>query len=365
MKTSQIMPILYCENMIRILLLADTHLGIDYPLNPRVDRRRRGDDFFANFERALQPAMEGKVDLVVHGGDLFYRSKVPEVLVQMALEPLVAVANRSVPVFLVPGNHERSHIPLHLWTSHPMINIFHRPESFQLTVKDTSLSVSGFPFIRRARDDFSRVLNQTRFAEGDADVRILCMHQIVEGAQVGASNYTFRSGPEVIRGEDLPGDFAAILSGHVHRSQTLTKDLAGRRFETPVIYPGSVERTSFAEREEEKHYAILQVASAEPNGGELVDLRFESLPTRPMITLEVTIADADRYMLEKELRDRLAAIDPDAVVRVHVHGDIPLALHEVFNAERLRSLAPSSVNVSISYDTQVRLRAQQPDVNSE
>ena len=32
--------------MIRVLLLADTHLGFDLPSKPRVERRRRGPDFF-------------------------------------------------------------------------------------------------------------------------------------------------------------------------------------------------------------------------------------------------------------------------------------------------------------------------------
>jgi DNA-3-methyladenine glycosylase len=41
---------------VRILFLADTHLGFDLPERPRVDRRRRGPDFFANFVRALEPA---------------------------------------------------------------------------------------------------------------------------------------------------------------------------------------------------------------------------------------------------------------------------------------------------------------------
>jgi DNA repair exonuclease SbcCD nuclease subunit len=42
-------------DLIRILLIADTHLGFDLPFRPRIKRRRRGLDFFANFERALMP----------------------------------------------------------------------------------------------------------------------------------------------------------------------------------------------------------------------------------------------------------------------------------------------------------------------
>ena len=35
---------------IRILFLADTHLGFDLPVKPRINRRRRGIDFFKNYE---------------------------------------------------------------------------------------------------------------------------------------------------------------------------------------------------------------------------------------------------------------------------------------------------------------------------
>lgn len=104
---------------IRALLVADTHLGFDFPFRPRIERRRRGPDFFSNFERALQPALRGEVDFVVHGGDLLYRSKVPAALIEMAMAPLIRVAENGVPVYLVPGNHERSRIPLHLWGTHP------------------------------------------------------------------------------------------------------------------------------------------------------------------------------------------------------------------------------------------------------
>jgi DNA repair exonuclease SbcCD nuclease subunit len=61
----------------RVLYVSDTRIGFDWPTRPRVVRRRMGDDFLHNFERALEPARTGEVDVVVHGGDLLYRSPVP------------------------------------------------------------------------------------------------------------------------------------------------------------------------------------------------------------------------------------------------------------------------------------------------
>ena len=80
----------------RILFLSDTHLGLDLPQRPRVARRRRGPEFFAALDRALAPAARGEVDLVVHGGDVFFRSRVPPGLVDRAFAPLKAVAERGV-----------------------------------------------------------------------------------------------------------------------------------------------------------------------------------------------------------------------------------------------------------------------------
>jgi DNA repair exonuclease SbcCD nuclease subunit len=145
--------------IVRVLFLADTHLGFDLPFRPRIKRRRRGFDFFENFETALKPAFNGEVDFVVHGGDVLYRSKVPARLVEMAFEPLKRVADKGVPVYIVPGNHERSAIPHGHLVSHPLIHIFDRPRTFSLQKKDGILALVGFPFQRTGiRKNFSHLL---------------------------------------------------------------------------------------------------------------------------------------------------------------------------------------------------------------
>ena len=132
----------------RILLFADTHLGFDLPQRPRVERRRRGHDFFANYELILRAAVEERVDLVVHGGDLFFRSRVPIALVQQAFIPLKRLAEQGIPVYLVPGNHERSKIPYDMLALHPGIHIFDRPRTYTFDVRGVRLALTGFPYHR-------------------------------------------------------------------------------------------------------------------------------------------------------------------------------------------------------------------------
>ncbi len=337
-------------NRVRILLVADTHLGFDLPFRPRVERRRRGHDFFANFERALEPALRGEVDLVVHGGDLFYRSKAPPALVELVLAPLVKVADRGTPVFLVPGNHERSRIPLHLWTSHPGLHLFSEPMTSICSPPTASIALSGFPFARRVREKFGDLLRRTGHYEASADVHLLCMHQTVEGAQVGPSDFTFRAGPDVVPGSQIPGSFAAALCGHIHRSQVLTHDLRGRPLAAPVVYPGAVERTSFAERLEPKHYVRMDIVPLGQGQARVADLVFVPLPARPMVALEVQLDGHTPESLSRRLREQLSALDPDAIVKVRLRGDVSGDARSFVTAGRLRGLAPPTMNVSLVLD---------------
>ncbi|NIM94621.1 MAG: metallophosphoesterase [Anaerolineales bacterium] len=337
------------RDTVRILLVADTHLGFDLPFRPRIHRRRRGKDFFSNFDVALQPAMRGEVDLVVHGGDLFFRSKVPAALVEMSMAPLIRVAESGVPVCLVPGNHERSRIPLYLWGTHPNLHILDSPRTFHFQIRDMSVALAGFPFKRLIRDAFVQLVSETNHRDNQADLRILCIHQTVEGSRVGPSDYVFRRGPDVITGSDIPSGFAAVLSGHIHRSQMLTHDLAGIPLASPVIYPGSVERTSFAERNEEKHYVLLDFMSNRDSGGDLRQVDFVPLPARPMVKLDLKVDGLHGESLEEFLKDQFKAIDPEAVLRLHIHGPVSSEAMLKLNAKHLRSIAPPTMNVSIRF----------------
>ncbi|HPN35617.1 MAG TPA: DNA repair exonuclease [bacterium] len=332
------------HNAVRLLFLADTHLGLDAPLRPRVQRRRRGADFMANYLKALTPALQQEVDLLLHGGDMFFRSRVPPAIVAQAFEPLLHIADLGIPVFLVPGNHERSNIPRSLLETHSGIIVFDRPLTRVVTLNGCKIALTGFPHVRRnPRLQFKDQLVRTGWQSAAADIRLLCMHQAVEGAQVGVQHFTFRSGEEVIRSVDIPPGFDAVLSGHIHRHQVITKDLAGRTLRAPVFYPGSTERTSFAERDEEKGYSILTLAR-EPE--RRITHRFITLPTRPMIDLVLDIRGLSIAEVRERLIRRIASLDENAIVRIRMEEEIAPALLHEFNDRWLRSTAPPTMNIS-------------------
>ena len=333
---------------VRVLFLSDTHLGFDLPMRPRIRRRRRGHDFLANYQRALAPALAGDVDLVIHGGDVFHRPKVPPSLAYQAFEPLKRIADRGVPVFVVPGNHERSRIPHARFAAHPGIEVFADPCTFRLQVDGVRVALAGFPYARKVRRDFGALMRSTGWCRDDADVSVLCVHHCFEGATVGPSDYTFRTAPDVVRGSDIPEGFAAVLTGHVHRHQVLTKDLLGRALAAPVFYSGSVERTAFAEMDEAKGFLLLDLEADEAgSGGRLVRWRFETLPARPMVLRELVVHRTPPAALQRWVEASVGEAPADAVLRLRIRGSIPASAREALTAARLRAMAPPSMNVEL------------------
>ena len=341
--------------VIRILFLSDTHLGFDYPFHPRIERRRRGDDFFANIERALRPALEGRVDCVVHGGDLLYRSKVPPKLVALAAEPLKAVADAGVPVYLVPGNHERSIIPHFERMHHQNIFVFDRPRTFELEANGIRLALAGFPFYRgNVRKMFDQLLSATRWRPKTTATSILCIHQSVDGATVGPRNYMFRQKHDVIDSTSIPADFAAVLAGHIHRHQVLINDLSGRPLRVPVFYPGSIERTSYAEKDESKGYLILEVVPQVADEPAVRSWHFHHLPSRPMRRVDLHIHQMSADDVTAWIADKIKTLPEDGIVQLRIHGKPCEDVYARIRAAALRGLAPASMNIEATLMNQRR-----------
>jgi DNA repair exonuclease SbcCD nuclease subunit len=345
---------------LRVLFVSDTHLGIDMPSRPRVERRRRGEDFFDVFEKALEPAFTGETDILVHGGDLFYRSRIPAWLAERVFSRLAAVADRGVDVYWVPGNHERSSVPRGLLLTHPGIHVFETPRTYVVERRGLRLALGGFPFASDVRTSFPRLLEESRLLTTPADARLLCLHQAVEGARVGPADFTFRDGDDVVRGADIPSGVAAVLVGHIHRHQVLTRTLSGRPLRAPVLYPGSIERTSFAEKGEPKGFLVVEVSGAAGEGGGSARWEFRGLPARPMVDLELP-ADLPATDLDRRLRESLARLAPDSVVRVRIEGGGEPAPHvlSALGAPALRAVAPPTMNVTFDFR---RARSPSPEV---
>jgi DNA repair protein SbcD/Mre11 len=284
---------------------------------------------------------------VVHAGDVFDRSRIVPTLAYQAFEPLCRVADRGIPVFIVPGNHERSRLPHLRFASHSGVQVFDRPRTFHTEVRGTTIAIAGFPYERDVRARFADLVQQTGWRSSAVAFRLLCIHHCVEGATVGPGNYTFTTAADVVRIREVPPEFAAVFSGHIHRHQVLTTDLARRPVSTPVLYPGSLERTTFAEMGEPKGFMIVRLAVDEEAESARVTWEFRELLARPMIRREIAIEGMSETSLAIAVREVITAAPVDAVLSIRLTGALAESQWRAVSPARLRAMAPSTMNVEI------------------
>ncbi len=255
----------------RVVFLSDTHLGFDLPVRPRVERHRRGEDFFANLDRVLDFATSTRADLVLHGGDLFFRSRVPPAIVDRVYQRLTRFADGGIPLGVIAGNHERSVLPPSLLLRHPNLHVFAQPSTKVFALAGGALAVTGVPFT----GDRARLLEAAHAAPSvRAVAHLLLAHEAFEGATVGPADFTFRNRADTVPLAALPERFDAVVSGHIHRRQVVWRTRAdGTR--QPIVFAGSIERTSYAEQGEPKGFAVVEL-------GERRRVRFHDLPAPPL-----------------------------------------------------------------------------------
>jgi DNA repair exonuclease SbcCD nuclease subunit len=240
----------------RILQLSDTHLGAQrHALGP--PGYSRAADHHAALRAALAPALRGEVDLVVHAGDVFDRSRPPRRWMLAAGELLDEVARR-VPLVGIAGNHDRRGI--RRWLPHASLGFVDQPT--RVVVGEVALAL--VPFVRDA-EAFARCAA----AAVGKGVDLLVMHQAPHGSVV--PGLTFREGAQrdTIGARHLPPGVRHVMCGHIHPRQVVQLG------EATVVMGGSTERTAFSERDEVKgtvHWSLSRT----------VRHRFVDHPTRPM-----------------------------------------------------------------------------------
>jgi DNA repair protein SbcD/Mre11 len=320
--------------MIKLTFFSDTHLGFDLPVRPRLNIRRRGEDFFTNTRHVLDQAIAGKSDLIIHGGDLFFRSKIPAPIIDKVYALLDEYADKGIPIIIVPGNHERSALPQSFMLNHPNLYIFRQTGSFEFMIRGEKVRVSGFPNIRNeVRSRYKDI--QAEMKPAVDSLNLLVMHQAIDGSQV--VSYTFQGTPDVVNIREIDKRYALVLSGHIHRRQILTNGTQ------PIIYSGSVERTSFQEMSEPKGY--YEIEMVKKNSGWRADkIAFRELYARPMIDLYLDEI-ASRSNWEELLKEKLSHLDKNSIVRLKLKNK---NVNFSVTAEQLRKIFPETMNVGFS-----------------
>jgi len=319
-----------------ILLFSDTHIGFDHsPTNKPSKNRRRGPDFFNNFKLIIDQALALQVDYVIHCGDVFEKQKVPAFLIDQTYEQFLRLANASIKLFIVPGNHERSVLPASLFLNHPNIYLFDTLRSFVFP----GISFSGFPYFKGdIRSLFPTFKRQLEKQIRTNDFNMLCVHHAIDGAKAGYNFFEFKNRKDTLNINDLPGSFDLVLSGHIHKHQIMYAE-NGSKQSIPILYSGSTERTMFDEMNEVKGYHTFKIH------GKSFEHQFHPINTRPMYRIDLKSKSFSSEKLVNFLAKQIAAFESDAIVQIS--SDDEAILYQL-STLKTNSFFTDTMNITIS-----------------
>ncbi len=344
----------------KILHTADIHLGTEIygHYDPQTGASSRLRDFADALDRAVDYAIDERVDLFLFAGDA-YKTRDPNPTQQreFALR-LRRLLESNIPVFLLTGNHDMPNAmgratSLDIFGTLPLTNLHvaRRPEVHRIDTPAGPLDVVAVPWIMRSAlmtkdelknksiDEMNSELLARLEAFLDGAVQalrpgvpaVLTLHGSIAGA-------TFSGERSAMLGADLliprslvanPA-FAYVALGHIHKHQQLCD-------RPPVVYCGGLERVDFGEEHDKKGFVVVEIE------GNQAHWRFVESGARPFKSLTI------QAMSDDPTGEVLAAVQgrsfAGAIVKLDVH--LCDANQAAFQEGRVRAALRGAAFVSI------------------
>lgn len=316
----------------KIVHVSDTHLG--YSAYSKVDEgtglNQREMDFYNAFERFVDRVLEVRPDAVLHSGDLFDTVRPTNRAISFALEQLIRITEKGIPVVVIAGNHSTPKLREtgsvfkildHLDNLYPVF----KEQYERIEVGD--LVVHAVPHC----DQEKMVHELTRMEPVRGRLNVGMLHAGVSSLQV------FRMGEfneSIVSSSLLRPEFDYIALGHYHNFCQVTDN---------AYYSGSIERLSFSEAAERKGFVIVDL--------ERRRREFRELEARRMIDLPAIDArHLDAGALKRELTASLEGETLEGAIVRLVVKDVPYPLYRDVDFHWLRSLASEAMHFEPKFE---------------
>ncbi len=330
--------------MVRILHLADLHLGVDRygSVNPESGLSLQVEDFLRALDEAVDYAAEWGADLFLFCGDA-YKSRDPTQTQQREFARRIArLVQRQIQVVLLVGNHDLPHarglansLDIFQTLGVGNVTVAGVAGTYRIDTRDGVVQVVALPWANRSAlltkedfrsstlEDLNRVIEQKlgHIVEAEAASLDESLPAVFAG-HLTHSLATYGSEKGLHLGQDyvLPVSvlsnpaFDYVALGHIHKTQKIESPV-------PVVYAGSLQRIDFSEEGQDKGFYALELNPAKPRGERLLSYNFIPVKARDFLTIEIRIDAADCDPTATVLRQiaRQKEAMKDAIVRVKIY----------------------------------------------
>jgi DNA repair exonuclease SbcCD nuclease subunit len=334
---------------VRILHLADLHIGYVPGYLNESRRNQRSEELKAAFKRAVEHALEPRnaVRAVIIAGDLFdtYRPESGDTGLVMA--QLERLSSSSIPVLVIPGTHDSIGYPDSIFRTqsfppqvHVLAEPFRRPP-LELVLDGERFRFYWFtyePAEKRSLGDYLAALRQdTSTGPSEGGYRVLVAHASLRGSPAWE-----------MRRKDLPVSLEDLLASGMHyvalgHYHNFWESGAGAAGAAKVVYPGTLEGKCFGEN------GPRYLVTAEFGSGQI---KLEKIQFNKRVLDERTLSlDSRAIASEEELARSIASLGrEDLLLRLKLTGSPEFAVRAEFLQE---ALAEKFFHVEIEDETSV------------
>ena len=313
------------QEHVRIIHVADTHIDPTARyLGPKEQERRR--DFLKAFGHVVKKALELKPDLLLISGDLFDRVNPRNPARTQVMKALRRLHSEGIRIYAIGGNHdtprsvEEGASPLHELEATGYVEFFSKTGEIEADIVDVrglKICVSGASYNHTFPLD-EDPLEIMRIPQ-EGDVNIVMLHYNFSPVEVPP---IWRA--PTIKETNIPRDIHYLALGHYHGFRKIS---LGR---TLAVYPGSTERRSFAEENEEKGFIYVEL-----DGEGVKNLEFIKTNPRPLKTVKITITENDANPVNTIVSAAREYADRQAILRLIIKGGIPQERLTRYNRDRI------------------------------
>lgn len=340
--------------MIRFIHTADLHLGTENygKIDSKTGMHTRLLDFAQALNFCITTAIEQQVDFFLFCGDAYKTASPSQTQQKILLKAFLRLYKTGIPVVIVLGNHDN---PMSFGKTHSLdifkelpldgFYVFAQPETIVLPTTSGPIQIVGIPWPTR---NSLAISNKYHFhsAQQITDYITRAISTIIDktaqqlditipailAAHIAVSTGTF-SGSEkhAIYSNDLTflpsqlahSQFDYVALGHLHRHQNLNKQK-----QPPIVYPGSIERIDFGERNDVKGFCLVTIYDKEHT-----EYEFIKSPMRPFIQIEVQLTEETDQTEQLLTQIKQHQLD-NAIVKIFYY--LPLGSKDTVNMRSIQ-----------------------------
>lgn len=295
--------------MIRFIHTADIHLGTENygKVDPKTGIHSRLLDFSVALDFCIDTALEKGVDFFLFCGDAYKTATPSPTQQKILLNALLRLYKANIPTVIIVGNHDNPVSfgkvnSLDIFRDLPLegFHVISQAQTVRLVTKNGPISIVGIPWPTRnsmalnskymcsSAHEMSSYISKAvgSIIEHEAkkldptEPALLAAHLTVStGRFSGSEKQAILGNDPLFMPSQLaiqPFDYVAL--GHLHRHQDLNKN-----GNIPIVYPGSIERIDFGEKEE-KGFCLVSISSKGH-----AEYEFIKGPMRPFIQIEARL----------------------------------------------------------------------------